>query len=404
VRYVRRTMRLSTIGFFATIIAIDAALHYYLWARLVRDPGWPPAVKAAGLAAALILALGLPAGIILSRILPRSWASPIAGASFVWMGTAFYLLVALLLGDVVRVLANGLGWLWSFIAGEESAPDLVRRGLVAGSVAKLAGAAALGASAAALKSGLGEVAVEEVGVKLARLPRALEGLTLVQLTDVHVGPTIGRRFIEGIVEKANRQKPDAIVITGDLVDGSVDELRAQVEPLSKLSARYGVYFVTGNHEYYSGVRDWTEELERIGIQVLRNRKISLGDAAASIDLLGIDDHLSGQLSLPGHGEALARILDLGPGRERERILLAHQPKAIVAAAEAGIGLQLSGHTHGGQIWPFSALVALTQPYLAGLHRHAEGTQIYVSRGTGYWGPPMRLFAPAEITKIVLGCA
>jgi predicted MPP superfamily phosphohydrolase len=271
-------------------------------------------------------------------------------------------------------------------------------------VAKAAGAVAVGASAAALRSGLSEVEVKEVEVKSADLPKALDNLTVVQLSDIHVGPTIGRRFIESIVEKANRQKPDAVVITGDLVDGSVEDLALQVAPLAKLAARYGVYFVTGNHEYYSGVAEWTKELERIGIRVLRNQKAVLGDAAergSRIELLGIDDHLCHHFAEPGSGEEMKAMFGIEKDDGVGRILLAHQPKAIVSAAEAGIALQLSGHTHGGQMWPFSALVGLTQPYLAGLHKHSDRTQIYVSRGTGYWGPPMRLFAPAEVTKLVL---
>jgi predicted MPP superfamily phosphohydrolase len=393
-------MRLPTLGFFATIIAIDAALHYYLWARLVRDPGWPPPVRIAGLVAIVLLAIGLPVGVILSRNLPRSWATPIAASAYIWMGTAFYLFIALLAGDVVRALAAGSHWILGWMGANREA-DLARRALMAGTVAKVAGATAVAASAVALRSGLGEVDVKEVGVKLPRLPKALDGLTLVQLSDVHVGPTIGRRFIEGIVEKTNRQKPDAVVITGDLVDGSVDDLREQVAPLAKLAARYGVYFITGNHEYYSGVREWTDELRRMGIRVLRNQMAPIGDAnGATIDLLGVDDHLSHELAVEGSGDLLVQMFG-ARDPERESILLAHQPKAIAAAAEAKIGLQLSGHTHGGQIWPFSGLVALTQPYLAGLHRRSDTTQIYVSRGTGYWGPPMRLLAPAEVTKIVL---
>jgi predicted MPP superfamily phosphohydrolase len=172
-----------------------------------------------------------------------------------------------------------------------------------------------------------------------------------------------------------------------------------VEPLAKLRARYGVFFVTGNHEYYSGVDDWLAELERLGVRPLRNERVALGDRGASIDLAGVDDQSARGFG-PGHGADYAKALG-GAEPDRELILLAHQPSQIIHAARAGVGLQLSGHTHGGQIWPFGALVRLNQPYIAGLHRHDDRTQIYVSRGTGYWGPPMRLFCPAEITKVVL---
>jgi len=218
---------------------------------------------------------------------------------------------------------------------------------------------------------------------------------------VHVGPTIGRTFIEQIVAQANAANPDVIAITGDLVDGSVEELREHVAPLAQLKARYGVYFVTGNHEYYSGAQAWCEELERLGIRVLRNERVSIGGADASFDLAGIDDAHAHQFG-NGHGADLARAV-LGRDPSRELVLLAHQPRAVFEAVEHGVGLQLSGHTHGGQIWPWTYLVRLQQPVVAGLARFSD-TQVYVSRGTGYWGPPMRLAAPAEITRVTLRTA
>src|SRR5262249_39462489 len=190
-----------------------------------------------------------------------------------------------------------------------------------------------------------------------------------------------------------------IFITGDLVDGSVEELADQVEPLGKLAARYGVYFVTGNHEYYSGVEEWCRHLPKLGIRVLRNERVSLGDARASIHLAGRDDYGSSRAGA-SHGYDLDRAL-AGRDPERELVLLAHQPGGFDEAARKGVGLQLSGHTHGGQLWPFTEAVRHVYKHFAGLDREGD-SQIYVSRGTGYWGPPMRLGAPAEITKIVLG--
>jgi predicted MPP superfamily phosphohydrolase len=392
-------MRLPALGFFATIIAIDVATHWYLWIRLFRDPGWPSGVKLAGAIVLALFAVALPAGMIISRNASREIARPIATAAYVWLGTAFYFLVVLFTLDFARWIATGATALWAFITSEGKSTDLVRRALLSKSAVGSATAAAASLSAVALRTGLSDVEVKDVSVKLDRLPRELSGMSIVQLTDIHVGPTIGERFMRTIVEKTNALKPDAVVITGDLVDGSVEQLAQQVAPLAKLSARFGVYFVTGNHEYYSGVKEWTEHLSSMGIRVLRNEKVSLGDGA-SIDLAGVDDHLSHELA-ENNGAELVRLLGIQDD-QRELILLAHQPKAIVSAAGAGVGLQLSGHTHGGQLWPFSHLVALTQPYLAGLHRHEARTQIYVSRGTGYWGPPMRLLAPAEITRLVLG--
>jgi predicted MPP superfamily phosphohydrolase len=229
------------------------------------------------------------------------------------------------------------------------------------------------------------------------LPAGSHGTTIVQLTDLHVGPTIGRAFIEDIVRRTNALAPDIVAITGDLVDGSVEALGEAVAPLGDLRARHGVFFVTGNHEYFSGVTPWLAALERLGIKVLANERVSIG-GAEGFDLAGIHDQ-SGARFDPAHGSDPAAAL-AGRDPAREVVLLAHQPKSVTAAARLGVGLQLSGHTHGGQLWPFGLLVQLQQPFIHGLHRVGE-TQIYVSPGTGYWGPPMRLGTRAEITRIRL---
>lgn len=392
----------SFLVFFAVIIGLDLALHYYLWARLVRDPAWSDPARTILTIGLVVMAVGLPLGMVLSRALPRDVATPIATVAFAWMGTAFILFSAVVVIDLVRGLLMAAVALYAKLGdGGDALADPGRREVLQQGLAITAGMVGVGAAGTSLRGGLGEVEVREVEVKLARLPRALSGLTIVQLTDVHVGPMIGDRFIRGIVERVNALKPDVVVITGDLVDGAVSELAQHVAPLSRLSARWGTYFVTGNHEYYSGVGAWLPELARHGVRTLRNERVIIGDAGASIDLAGIDDFTAGRFG-GGHGPDLARAL-AGRDPERELVMLAHQPKAIEEAAQLGVGLQLSGHTHGGQIWPFTHVVSLVQPYVAGLHRHGDHTQIYVSRGTGFWGPPMRLLAPAEITKIVLGC-
>jgi hypothetical protein len=201
-----------------------------------------------------------------------------------------------------------------------------------------------------------------------------------------------------MVDAVNALNPDIVAITGDLVDGSVRKLKEHVAPLEQLKSRYGSYFVTGNHEYYSGADPWCQELSDLGIRVLRNERVSIGDGEASFDLAGIDDHEARRFGRPPD---LARAV-AGRDPNRELILLAHQPRAGFEADKHGVGLQLSGHTHGGQIWPWTYLVYLQQPIVAGLSRIGR-TQVYVSRGTGYWGPPLRLYAPPEITKIVLEC-
>jgi uncharacterized protein len=383
------------LAFIAVLLLVVGGWHFYLWTRLVRDPAWPEPYARAATIAMVVLALTPPFAIIASRALPRDVAKILSAGVFTWFGLAFLLGVSFFVADIGRLLLRG----WQALQGNAPPADPERRQLVARGIAEAAGLTVATLGAVSVRSALGDVEVPEVEVRLQRLPKALSGLTIVQLTDVHIGPTIGRNFLEHVVEKSNAQKPDAIVITGDLVDGSVASLRHHIEPLAKLKARHGVFFVTGNHEYYSGVDEWLVELARLGIRVLRNERVSIGDGDASIDLAGVDDQHARGFG-PGHGPDYDKPFH-GRDPERELIVLAHQPSQIARLSAARPGLQLSGHTHGGQIWPFGALVRLNQPYVAGLHRHDDTTQIYVSRGTGYWGPPMRLFCPAEITKLVL---
>ncbi len=240
--------------------------------------------------------------------------------------------------------------------------------------------------------------VVEVPITLDRLPQGLDGFVIVQLSDVHIGNTIGRAFVENVVSMANSLSPDLIVITGDLVDGRVTRLRDRAAPLAELEATHGTYFVTGNHEYYSGADAWIEHLRSLGVAVLRNEHVSIGDGECAFDLAGIDDHSA--RFWKGHGADLPKAL-AGRDPSRELILLAHQPRQVETAADHAVGLQLSGHTHGGQIWPWHYLVKAQQRgFLAG-HYRVNDTQLYVSSGTGYWGPPVRIRAPAEITRLIL---
>jgi len=387
---------LSFAVFFGVLTLLTGLVHAYFWSRLVRAPGWPAPWQAVGTAAVVVLALLVPVAVPVSRLLPREWAGGVSAVAFTWMGLGFLLFVALVLADLVAWAGPALLATATAAKGEVAA-DPARRELLARGVAGAATLAAAGMGGVALRNAVGSPAVTEVEVRLERLPPALSGLTLVQLSDVHVGPTIGRRFIEDLVERTNALQPDVVVITGDLVDGSVGELAHHVEPLRQLRARHGVYFVTGNHEYYSGAEEWVAHLPTLGVRVLRNERVAIGDERGWIDLAGVNDYKAGSF---GDAPDLERAL-AGRDPARELVLLAHQPAEIENAARLGVGLQLSGHTHGGQIWPFGNAVRLAQPYVSGLHRHGPQTQIYVSCGTGYWGPPMRLGAPSEITKIVL---
>ena len=388
-----------TLGFtvlFAVASAIIAGLHYYFWIRLVRDTQLSGLVRHLATGSVVGLALLVVATVSTGRLLPRV-GRVLAWPGFIWMGVMFILLVALLGADVVRLLATPASrWF-----GAANAFDGSRRVFTARMLASAVLASVAGVTAAAVQATRGHIAVKRVEIFLQRLPTSLDGTRIVQLCDMHVGGLLGREFVERVVRAANALAPDVIAIVGDLVDGTVEQLRPSLASLAELRARHGVFFVTGNHEYYSrsGARAWMDELDRMGLRVLRNQHVAIGDGPETFDLAGVPDHSASRFPDDGPAEDMAAAL---AGREPSRavVLLAHQPIAIHKAASLGVDLQLSGHTHGGQIWPWGALVRLQQPFIRGLHRLGE-TQLYVSCGTGFWGPPMRLGAPAEITEIIL---
>jgi predicted MPP superfamily phosphohydrolase len=374
------------------VLAVIGGLHGYLWFRLVRSPEVPAPWFRPATAVLAFLAVYLPLGFLLQRTVPRQMGSAISWPLYIWMGTAFLLLVLLLAGEAVR-LGFAIGHLLSGSHGVLPVRDLSR------GIALVALVAGVLLSGVAMLSALLPPRVKRVRCELARWPATLSPYTIAQVSDIHVGPTIGRPFVSRMVERVNRLHPDLIAITGDLVDGTVRELAGEVAPISKLRARDGVFFVTGNHEYYSGVEPWVREIRSLGIPVLRGSRVAIG-GAEGFDLAGVDDWSARSHDPAGHHEEdLPRALE-GHDPLRPVILLAHQPRAAIQAAKEGVDLQLSGHTHGGQIFPFHALASLAQPFLSGLHR-IGGTAVYVSRGTGYWGPPMRLLAPAEITILEL---
>lgn len=385
---------LSFAIFFCVMLSLVGGAHYYLWARLIRDPGFSPGIFKALTGALIALFVSIPLSLVLARTLTGPFARGAIWVAFVWLGLTFILLVVLGGLDLLRNAAL----LVEHYAGNGEPIDPERRRLLsrilAGTVALVAGALGL----TALRSGLGRIRTHEVRIALDRLPSELDGTSIVQLSDVHIGPTLRREFLEEVVRQVNALNPDVVAITGDLVDGSVDDLREHVAPLGEIQARHGVFFVTGNHEYYSGADEWCSELQRLGIRVLRNERVSVGVGDVSFDLAGIDDYHAAQFG-NGHGADLPRALH-GRDPSRELVLLAHQPRAVFEARKHDVGLQLSGHTHGGQIWPWNFMVKLQQPVVSGLARFGR-TWVYVSNGTGFWGPPMRLGAPAEITRVVL---
>jgi predicted MPP superfamily phosphohydrolase len=260
--------------------------------------------------------------------------------------------------------------------------------------------------AAALMTGYGvyearrKPILEKVTIPLNGVGKEVEGFKIAQFTDIHAGYTIKRGFIQSAVEQVNNLGADVIVFTGDMVDGTVRNLRDDVEPLKDLDAPNGVYFVTGNHEYYSGAEAWIEEMDRLGLTVLLNDNKIIQHNDTRIMIAGVTDYRAGSI-IPAHKSDPKRAM--GNAADSEvKILLAHQPKSIYAAADLSFDLQISGHTHGGQYIPWSFLVTLDQPFIKGLNKY-QNTWIYVNRGTGYWGPPVRVGIPSEVTLITLTC-
>jgi len=382
---------LPRLALFLTITwTILFGLHYYIWARLIRDTELAHPWRIGLTLILIVLGLLIPTGIILSRFAPLAVTGPLLWVVYTWLGMAFFLNVLLAVTDLAKLLAVILPLK---IGG--SPVDSERRLFLAQMVGMGVVLANLGLSVVGLFGATASaVRVKRIRVGLPKLPQALDGYRIAQVSDLHVGPTIGHDFVQTIVGEVNSLHPDLVAITGDLVDGSLAQLENQTAPLRELQAKDGVFFVTGNHEYYVGdVDEWLAWLSGIGIRPLRNERITIRDG---FDLAGTDD-ISAKGN--GHGQDIPKALE-GRGVDRPVILMAHQPRSFREAKRLGVDLQLSGHTHGGQIYPFNFVVGLFEPYLAGLYREGN-SQIYVSRGTGYWGPPMRLGSPSEITEITL---
>lgn len=370
--------------------------HFYVYRRLVAGPGLPKPARIAAGTALLVLLVLVPVTFVTMRTIPRDWITIPAFVVFGWMGLLSSWFTLLVLTDVGRWTA---ALVQRFRSGRPASADETtvsrRRALsrlLASGVA-IGGAVLTGVGVGVVAYGFAKKRLE---ITLDKLPTEFDGFKIVQVSDIHVGPTIGRGFVEAMVAAANEEEPDLIAITGDLVDGTVEQLGPHTAPLAQLRASAGVYFVTGNHEYYSGADDWVAEVERLGIATLRNRRVELRRGEAVVDLAGVTDHHAGRFSdAPDFETALA-----GRDTSRELLLLAHQPAALADAVRHDVGLQLSGHTHGGQFWPWNWVVYLVHPVVAGLARFGR-TQVYVNAGTGYWGPPVRLGTRSEVTVITL---
>lgn len=388
-------MTLRMVVFFFVMPLVWVALHVYVGRRLIGHSGLRTAWKRVAWGVVATLALLPPLTVVSLRTDLLGPSPALQWLGYLSMGLSSIVLVMLLAVDALRLVRRGL----LRLRPTPAAPDPSRR-------AFLGRAVNLGiVGGAGSVAGVGVVQarqlpdVQETEIPLEGLPPQAAGLRIVQISDVHVGPTIRGEYLAAVVDRVNALEPDIIAVTGDLIDGFVDQLREEVAPLGRLRARHGVFFVTGNHEYYWDGPAWCAEVSRLGLTVLNNEHRVIEHEGARIVLAGVTDISAGGM-VPAHASSPVAACEGAPAG-CIKVLLAHQPRSIEAAAAAGYDLQISGHTHGGQYFPMNLLVYLAQPYVAGLHLHDDTTWIYVSRGTGYWGPPLRVGAPHEISLLRL---
>ena len=371
-----RKLSIATFAVFALVILAWA--HVYLARALFLLPGWSEGVARVGCWGVALLGLSMLLVPLAERKLARPLVSWVALPGSLWMGFAWVLLVLVWASDLF------LWWVepWHDVLALRASLCLAAAGVL---------------TLLGVRNALTPPATRRVEVAIAGWPASLSGFRIVQISDLHIGPLLGPAFAAEVTRRVGALDPDLVAVTGDLVDGDARLLAADVEPFAELAAPFGVYFVTGNHDHMSGAAPWVQRVEALGLRVLRNECVAIGEPGADFDLLGVDDHRSGWLD--GGGEDLEGAF-AARRPERPGILLAHDPTTFRKARHLPLDLQISGHTHDGQIWPFRLLVRLVVPWVTGLHREGHA-QLYVSRGTGFWGPPMRLGAPAEITELVL---
>ncbi|WLQ50484.1 metallophosphoesterase [Streptomyces poriferorum] len=411
----------------AAVLALLVLVHRYVWRRLVGDTTTAGSLpRRAGTVAAYVLPLLSVGALVSGRTGTPFWLQQVlAWPGYLWLAALLYLTLALLAGELVRpllsrLLARRAG------GGPEAAAETVpaepvtaaqgstvttaappaaaplgdppapaapsRRLFVARAVGGAAAVAGLGTTGYGAYGVLRGPRVKRVAVPLARLPRSAHGFRIAVVSDIHLGPVLGRAHTQRIVDAVNRTQPDLIAVVGDLVDGSVEDLGPAAEPLAGLRSRHGAFFVTGNHEYYSGAAEWVDHVRELGLHPLENSRVEID----GFDLAGVND-IAGESE--GQGPDFGRALG-DRDRTRAAVLMAHQPVVIDEAVEHGVDLQLSGHTHGGQLWPGNYIAELSNPTVAGLERYGD-TQLYVTRGAGAWGPPVRVGAPSDITVVEL---
>ncbi|QHY97711.1 putative metallophosphoesterase [Streptomyces sp. S4.7] len=430
-------------------VTLVAGAHYYIWRRLVRDTTVAGGrARKAGTAVMILLPVLTVAGVGVGRAeTPFALKQVLGWPAYMWLATLLYLLLALLVGEIVRpVLRRVLDRRAAAPEAAETAP--VEEPATVGApapapatapaapgpdadkaadpdndsatatpegpagaadpavtapgpsrrlfVSRVVGGAAAAAALATVGYGAANVlsgpSVKRVTVPLAKLPRAAHGYRIAVVSDIHLGPLLGRAHAQRVVDTINSTNPDLVAVVGDLVDGTVADLGPAAEPLAGLRAKHGSYFVTGNHEYFGDAAEWVDHVRELGLHPLENARVEI----AGFDLVGVND-IAGEEE--GDGPDFEKALG-GRDPARASVLLAHQPVVIHDAVEHGIDLQLSGHTHGGQMWPVNYIAQAANPTLAGLEQYGD-TALYVTRGAGAWGPPVRVGAPADVTVVQL---
>ncbi|WBB50439.1 metallophosphoesterase [Verrucosispora sp. WMMA2044] len=429
--------------FFAIIALLALSIHLYLWARLVRSTTSPGRWRRVGTGVIVTLGLVGVIGFAVTRTVGvDAWW--LAWAGYGWIALMFYLLLALLVLEIPRLVLT-LWWRGSDpgartevprprsaspstsvatatvgsptpqrpVGGATTSPRQTketeaahrrsgpanpeRRLLLSRVCALTACTVAAGVTGYGLRTAFSDLRTTRVRIPLATLDPRLSGFRIAVVSDTHFGPFIHREMAERIVRIVDREQPDMVVILGDLADGTVAEIGRDTEPLRQLRSRHGTYFVTGNHEYSSGVEEWVDQVRELGIRPLLNERVEITSGGAAFDLAGVNDVMAPMYDK--QGPDFASALD-GRDPARFSLLLAHQPVQLHTAVKYGVDLQLSGHTHGGQTAPFDRLVGLQQPVVAGLAKKQD-TSIFVTRGAGFFGPPVRAGIPPEMAIVEL---
>ncbi len=369
---------------FAVVVLVVLVLLFGLpWQVIVATASWPTAVVVAGSVVFGLALVGFPVAMVFGHA--RGHHDALARLGDTTLGVVWVLFTCSVLGDVARLVLALAG------APSPAGPRIVALAVLV---------VALGFVVWGNVEAMRLPRVKTLDVVLPRLGEALDGLRVAVIADTHFGPIDRSGWSARVAAAVNGLRPDVVCHVGDLADGTVEQRRVQVAPMGDVAATSAKLYITGNHEYFSEAQAWLDHMATLGWEPLHNRHVVVTRGTDTVVFAGVDDPTGTGSGLPGHGPDLAAAL-AGTDPDTPVVLLSHQPKGVTHAVEAGVDLQLSGHTHGGQIWPFHLVVRLEQGILHGLSRHGGRTQLYTSRGSGFWGPPFRVFAPSEITMLVL---